>query len=367
MKHCQYCGAKLKPGQKVCDNCHRKVEEPGINAHRTSDERDLEQEITGLEEQLHDEKSNKNENIIHHLAFTGDHFRRVFQFLVHDLLTTIILLLIAIIAAPIRWYAIVVIVLLTYAYPLLSGHDYYPWEKWLKAKRQHHAKEKTQNKQQEKKHSPKSSKNKVIITLLVVIIIILIGLIIFFIASTKSTSSAPARSQATTVQRSSSKEKASSHSAKANSSTEKATTSSQQHSQQLSSTNMDDKLKAAAAYYYASEHQQKMFEFNTAVQQKGLSLGNNVSAEYQKGSDPVSVIPLNTGSGTVPFFTTDGDTVYFYVPSAMPPEALGEDSDDDSDQPVLTATWQEICDLVNQNGAYDQVKKVADNSKYVGE
>ncbi|NGC77510.1 hypothetical protein G5T19_02245 [Lactobacillus reuteri] len=224
----------------------------------------------------------------------------------------------------------------------------------------HETKEKSKEKQ-EKKHlqKPSPNKDKIIVSGLIIVIIILVSLIIFFIVSTKSTNSAHSHTQSTTVQKSSSEKKI-------NSSNKKRISATQQHTQQLSPTNMDDNMKAAAAYYYASEHHQKMFEFKMAVQQNGLAIKKETNADYQKGTDPVSLMPLHTGSGAVPFYTTDNDNVYFYVPSAMPPEAIGEESDD-SDQPVLTTTWQEICDLVNQNGAYEQIKKVADNSESMGD
>ncbi|MDD1381867.1 hypothetical protein PSQ53_02630 [Limosilactobacillus reuteri] len=329
------------------------------NQH-VNENKELEQEIEKLENRLQSEEKNKDTNIIHHLAFNEDHLAQVFRFLTHNLITTVVLILIAIIFSAIRWYVIVLIVLVTYAYPLLSNHSYYPWEKYLR--RNHHShktKEKLKDKQEtERSKKPSPNKDKIIVSALIIVIIILISLIIFFIASTKSTNSAHSHAQSTTVQRSSSEKKISS--------SNKKPVYTTQHTQQLSPANMDDKLKAAAAYYYASEHHQKMFEFKMAVQQNGLAIGKETGADYQEGTDPVSLMPLHTGSGAVPFYTTDNDNVYFYVPNAMPSEAIGE-GNDDSDQPVLTTTWQEICDLVNQNGAYEQVKKVAENSEAMGD
>lgn len=329
------------------------------NQH-VNENKELEQEIEKLENRLQSEEKNKDTNIIHHLAFNEDHLAQVFRFLTHNLITTVVLILIAIIFSAIRWYAIVLIVLVTYAYPLLSNHSYYPWEKYLR--RNHHSyktKEKLKNKQEtERSKKPSPNKDKIIVSALIIVIIILISLIIFFIVLTKSTNSAHSHAQSTTVQRSSSEKKISS--------SNKKPVSTTQHTQQLSPANMDDKLKAAAAYYYASEHHQKMFEFKMAVQQNGLAIGKETGADYQEGTDPVSLMPLHTDSGAVPFYTTDNDNVYFYVPNAMPSETIGE-GNDDSDQPVLTTTWQEICDLVNQNGAYEQVKKVAENSEAMGD
>ncbi|NGC77511.1 hypothetical protein G5T19_02250 [Lactobacillus reuteri] len=62
-----------------------------------NENKELEQEIEKLEDRLQSEEKNNDINIIHHLAFTKDHFTQVFQFLTHNLITTVVLILIAII------------------------------------------------------------------------------------------------------------------------------------------------------------------------------------------------------------------------------------------------------------------------------
>lgn len=372
MKTCKYCGAELKAGQTVCGNCHRKVDDSNKDPQSNAERQALEREIKDLEGQL--KESADDENIIHRLTLTQDHLTRAAHFLVHNLLTTMVLLLIAFSWSALRWYAIILIILVTYAYPLLTDADYYPWEERLrKLKDSYEMRSKSKDKQPAEEQSAKDSqvsqpggkqpvtgkskgnRDKTIVTVLAVVIVLLIALIIFFAASSMPAKSTHPHPQSTSAQKSSRVTQTSSSKREESTATHK-----------LTPANMDDKLKAAAAYYYASENGQKEFDFKMAVQNNGLTIGKDVSADYQKGSNPVSLLPLKTGTGAVPFYTTDDDTVYFYVPSAMPPEAIGE-SDDDSDQPVLTATWQEICDLVNQNGAYDQVKQVAANSEETGE
>ncbi|MGN1279899.1 MAG: hypothetical protein ACI4T4_04345, partial [Limosilactobacillus sp.] len=130
---------------------------------------------------------------------------------------------------------------------------------------------------------------------------------------------------------------------------------------------MDDKMKAAAVYYYGSQHMKQFGDFQIAVKQGGLSItdnSSNTSAEYDKGDDPTGLMPLHTGAGAVNFYTTDGNKVYFYIPSAIPGATSDEDATEDNHaQPVLEATWQQIADYVNSQDAYDQVKGVADGSE----
>lgn len=133
---------------------------------------------------------------------------------------------------------------------------------------------------------------------------------------------------------------------------------------------MNDKEKAAAVYYYGSQHMKQFGVFDMAVKQGGLSITDTSSSSYKydEGDDPTGLMPLNTGAGSVNFYTTDGDKgddkVYLYIPAAVPGATGDEDAtEDERAKPVLEVTWQQIADYVNSNGAYKQVKKVANGSK----
>ncbi|MCC4412743.1 zinc ribbon domain-containing protein [Limosilactobacillus reuteri] len=154
MRFCKHCGAELKSGQKFCEQCGNEVSilqsdqvqsksadsdtsNPLKVTHQTNLDSSQYAEYQALKEQIAQLKRQQNEkiNVFHRLAFSKEHWQQVFNFMNNNALTMLFFFILAVLLGTGRWYILVIFLLLTYNYPLLSGEKVYPWEKnfnkWL--------------------------------------------------------------------------------------------------------------------------------------------------------------------------------------------------------------------------------------------
>lgn len=165
MHYCKFCGAPLKPGQVFCDQCGRRVSSPAIsdqtrnslssskqsqssNANQSStasmrqedaanqaEQARLQHQINQLKHQLRDQQQNNKVNVFARLAFSRRHWRQVFRFMNHNAETMLACFILATLLPAYRFIILVIFLLLTYFYPLLSNENSYPWEasfnRWL--------------------------------------------------------------------------------------------------------------------------------------------------------------------------------------------------------------------------------------------
>lgn len=154
MRFCKHCGAEIKSGQKFCEQCGNEVSilqsdqvqskttDSDISnhlkaTHQTNLDSSQYAEYQALKEQIAQLKRQQNEkiNVFHRLAFSKEHWQQVFNFMNNNALTMLFFFILAVLLGTGRWYILVIFLLLTYNYPLLSGEKVYPWEKnfnkWL--------------------------------------------------------------------------------------------------------------------------------------------------------------------------------------------------------------------------------------------
>ncbi|WP_295746999.1 hypothetical protein [uncultured Limosilactobacillus sp.] len=346
-------------------------------------EKQLEKENQQLKSELEDIKQHPKNNISSKLKPSADNWRTVAKFMKANLITEIVILILAVLLFifahhELCYYLLIILAVTTYTYPLVSGNQRYPWE--LKIKLPHKttnqptkqrpeatqaasrqsapvedepAKSRPTRETVADRQKRNNSHHQGIIAILVLIIVILattIGFVLYQQAHQAKTPAAASSSSTT------SQVQSSAHS----SSTKKATKPAG-----LKPDDLDDNLKAAAVAYVAQKHVDKSKGFfSTALQNHGLSLSSDINADYDNGSHPVGLMPKNSGSGALPFYTTDGDNVYFYIPSATPPEAVGDDPAEYT-KPLLSTSWQQICDEINADHAVNDVKTVAAGSEQV--
>lgn len=316
---------------------------------------ELEKQIHQLEQDLAKLQKHPETNAINRLTFSASNWKAVGDFISHNILTEIVIVIIAIILFlsghhNLCGYAILILILASYFYPLLTNQVHYPWEG--KINFAHHPKTKqatkttTQENTQASKSQSKASNQRYVIIALISLIVILAAAILFFLGKNNSSDNSSSSAKQSSVAHNRVSKTSSSQ-------------SSIVQETKLTPDKLTDKEKAAAVAYYVSKHSAKgKGTFELASKNHGLTLFSDVNAPYSEGDSPVGLMPKNTGSGALPFYTTSGDNVYYYIPAALPPEATG-DSDDNSDQPLVTTTWQQICDEINADHATNQVKEVA--------
>lgn len=169
MHYCKYCGAPLKPGQVFCDQCgrraisqedsdkkesfplsHQQTQRQSASAknNQTSsattrqknsadqaEQARLQHQVNQLKRQLRDQRQNNKVNVFARLAFSRRHWRQVFRFMNNNAETMLVCFVLAALLPAYRYIILVIFLLLTYFYPLLSNEDSYPWEasfnRWL--------------------------------------------------------------------------------------------------------------------------------------------------------------------------------------------------------------------------------------------
>lgn len=209
-----------------------------------------------------------------------------------------------------------------------------------------------------------SSKHTLLIVM-IVIIVVLLAAIFFLIGSgtfsnNSSSSSSTAPQSAKTSTSTSQKQSAAQTSSQSSS---QSANHSSANRNQLVLSQMNDKEKAVAAYYYATKQNKQFGDFDTAQQNGGLEISTNLTYKYDQGTNPVGLMPLKTGSGAIPFYTTDGNQVYFYIPTAGPAiDSATRENNKLHTKPIIEASWQDIIKEVNDNDAASAVKNVANGS-----
>lgn len=213
-----------------------------------------------------------------------------------------------------------------------------------------------QNNQSTNNHQPHK---RSLLIVMIVIIVVLLSAICFLIGSgaLSNNSSAPASQSSTSTRQKRSVNKSK------NQSTSQSANRTSANRNQLNLSQMTNKEKAAAAYYYATKQNKQFGNFDTAQQNGGLAISTNVTYKYDQGTNPVGLMPLNTGSGAIPFYTTDGNQVYFYIPTAGPAiNSATKENNRLHTKPIIEASWQDIINEVNNNGVATAVKHVANGS-----
>ena len=155
MNFCEKCGAKLRPEQKFCEQCGAPVSSvPASNKEQVQDKSEsasqereatskthtqtatvssaeherLQKQYTALQSRLKDERRNSKVNVFARLAFTRAHFNQVLQFVKDNALTMFLFYLLAVLLPALRWYLLIIFILMVYLFPLLSNEQRFKWD-----------------------------------------------------------------------------------------------------------------------------------------------------------------------------------------------------------------------------------------------
>lgn len=155
MNFCEKCGAKLRPKQKFCERCGAPVAstpasdekrapgepQPARQEHEDTKEASaqpttvssaeherLQKQYAALQSRLKDERRNSKVNVFARLAFTRAHFNQVLQFVKDNALTMFLFYLLAVLLPALRWYLLIIFVLMVYLFPLLSNEQRFKWD-----------------------------------------------------------------------------------------------------------------------------------------------------------------------------------------------------------------------------------------------
>lgn len=205
---------------------------------------ELEKQIRQLEQNLANLQKHPETNAINRLTFSTHNWKVVGDFISHNILTEIVIVILAIILflnghTNLCGYAILILFLASYFYPLLTKQAHYPWEGKINFHHHQKVKQATKTTNQEKAQTSKSQSKggnqRSAIIALISLIVILAAAILFFLGKNNSTdtNSTPAKhsSVTTKVSKSSSSQPSTIQEAK------------------LTPENLTDKEKAAAVAY----------------------------------------------------------------------------------------------------------------------
>lgn len=155
MNFCEKCGAKLRPEQKFCEQCGAPVSSvPASNKEKAQDkpqsasqEREaarkahdhpatvssveherLQKQYAALESRLKAERQNNKVNVFARLAFTRVHFNQVLQFVKDNALTMFFFYFLAVVFPALRWYLLIIFLVMVYLFPLLSNEKRFKWD-----------------------------------------------------------------------------------------------------------------------------------------------------------------------------------------------------------------------------------------------
>lgn len=155
MNFCEKCGAKLRPEQKFCEQCGAPVNSvPTSNKEQAQDksqsanqEREaarkahdhpatvssveherLQKQYAALESRLKAERQNNKVNVFARLAFTRAHFNQVLQFVKDNALTMFFFYFLAVVFPALRWYLLIIFLVMVYLFPLLSNEKRFKWD-----------------------------------------------------------------------------------------------------------------------------------------------------------------------------------------------------------------------------------------------
>lgn len=155
MNFCEKCGAKLRPEQKFCEQCGAPVssvptsnkEQAQDKSQSASQEREaarkahdhpatvssveherLQKQYAALESRLKAERQNNKVNVFARLAFTRVHFNQVLQFVKDNALTMFFFYFLAVVFPALRWYLLIIFLVMVYLFPLLSNEKRFKWD-----------------------------------------------------------------------------------------------------------------------------------------------------------------------------------------------------------------------------------------------
>lgn len=128
MVECPNCHKKNEPGTKFCSNCGYELNSNDTQ-NDTNESEKLKQEIDQLKSKLNTQKVEKDSvDIFEKIVPNRHNLSKVLAFSEHSSITIFAFFAFSVVLDSLRWWLLLILMLMLYFYPLLSGKTGFPWE-----------------------------------------------------------------------------------------------------------------------------------------------------------------------------------------------------------------------------------------------